>query len=77
MDAGLREESILKIYRSLYINSENFHNTLREIASHATKNKGSIVANIWNVYQMLLEEVQPAHYELVTKSHKTEVTKDL
>jgi hypothetical protein len=47
------------------------------MVKHVHKNRGEVVAKIWNVYQMLLEEIHPVAYEMVTSAHKKEMLKDL
>lgn len=77
IELGLRSDQIERIYRSLFVHSMGFIETLRDVASYLDDDpdpekrgkRDYLQINIWKVYQLLLEYCCATDYKmLLTKA---------
>lgn len=65
-------KDIERIYRSLFVYSIGFYETIMNSVEHA-KNKYTILASLWKVFQILLEYCCKSNYQMliakITQEH--------
>jgi hypothetical protein len=70
---GLEVKDIERIYRSLFVYSIGFYEMILKCVAHA-KNKYSILASLWKVFQILLEYCCKSNYQMlvakITQEHQ-------
>jgi hypothetical protein len=58
MDTGLSAAVVERLYRSLYVYSIGFHDTLQDLISQgcATKQRAGVVTNLWKSFLTISEK---------------------
>ncbi|CAI2361027.1 unnamed protein product [Moneuplotes crassus] len=62
--AGISDETIDRIYRSLFVHSVGFHELIKTCLQH-TKNRFEHITSIWKVYSVLLEYSCKSDYKML------------
>eukprot|EP00742_Colponemidia_sp_Colp-10_P008230 GILJ01008900.1.p1 GENE.GILJ01008900.1~~GILJ01008900.1.p1 ORF type:complete len:1551 (-),score=340.43 GILJ01008900.1:59-4378(-) len=60
--AGIHNDSINRLYRSLFVYSLGFHDTVMNLLKGA-KNKNKLMGSLWKLFHFLLEESDPDIYQ--------------
>ena len=79
LKAGIPNEEITRVYKSMYVHTEGFIRVIKEISTWVNESnlavnelhlsRQSIVTAIWKIYQQLLEHVHHTDYKLlITRS---------
>ena len=64
---GVSSEHIDRMYRALFVHSLGFFQLLRNATLNVSKGKEVIQANLWRVFQVLLEVSCKTEYEMITQ----------
>lgn len=64
IEGGISEETIDRIYRSLFVYSVGFHQLIKSCLQH-TGNRYEIITAIWKVFTILLEYSCKLDYQMV------------
>ena len=65
---GMRTESIDRIYKSLYVNSVGFFDTLRwSTATVEANKKHTVMGRFWKTYQYLMQYCCPTDFKMVSE----------
>ncbi|CDW82237.1 UNKNOWN [Stylonychia lemnae] len=74
---GIPNESVNRIYRSLFVFSVGFYELMTECTKYLDVNRVTVQSQIWKVFQVLLEYCCKTDYQLITqqmeKNHQGEV----
>jgi len=73
---GMDPVDIERIYRSLFVYSLGFYEMILKCVQHA-KNKYSILASLWKVFQILLEYCCKSNYQMMIVKLGTEHKEEL
>jgi hypothetical protein len=73
---GMDPVDIERIYRSLFVYSLGFYDMILKCVQHA-KNKYSILASLWKVFQILLEYCCKSNYQMMIVKLGTEHKEEL
>lgn len=73
---GMDPIDIERIYRSLFVYSLGFYDMILKCVQHA-KNKYSILASLWKVFQILLEYCCKSNYQMMIVKLGTEHKEEL
>ena len=73
INAGIPQETIDRIYRSLFVYSVGFYELIKSLLQH-TQKKYNMITNIWKVFAILLEYCCRTDYRMliseISKEHK-------
>ena len=64
---AVHEDMVDRIYRALFVHSVGFFGMIKEATKNVKEGKAAIQANIWRVFQVLLEYACKTDYKLVTQ----------
>ena len=64
---AVHEDMVDRIYRALFVHSVGFFGMIKEATKNVKDGKAAIQANIWRVFQVLLEYACKTDYKLVTQ----------
>ncbi|CDW73527.1 UNKNOWN [Stylonychia lemnae] len=75
-NAGIPNEIVDRVYRSLFVYSVGFYELIKKLVSHCQR-KYSIITSIWKVFSVLLEYCCQSDYRMliseITNQHEEEV----
>ena len=77
VNMGVAAGMIDRAYRGLFVHSLGFFGLIKDVTRGVTEGKAAVQANLWRVFQVLLEYSCKTEYRLVTQqieeSHLDEV----
>lgn len=68
MNLGVPAEAIDRMYRALFVHSTGFFGMIKEATQNVKEGAQAIQANVWRVFQVLLEYACKTDYKMVTQT---------
>lgn len=63
---GMSLEFIDRVYRALFTHSVGFFQLLKEGTKEISEGKATVISNLWQVFQLLLQYACPTDFKMVT-----------